>query len=392
MRRVILLLAALAAFIGLSAPVAASASTTSAAHPVAVSQHQSSAHQQAKKDCCYYVYNDATGTDLVQGDGIVKDGGTMYQLQNLYYEGQVSNTSSNCWPFTCGNGANNYFLNKSVYVIYQDGTNYCWQVQGSSDLGNLISNQQCGRSHPYSLFVQTGPHDGDCCGGYESWASVGETDGANGSGRYVYDYGVGNEAIVNSWSSNSADFETHQSFHHSKSSPGIAQTHTTALVRQQAKHDPVNSLLWNTYYKAYQGGDGHGNFIDQGTFDRLDMIGDGTVSSTDCAPFSCGGGLNNTYNGDGVYVAYYHGSNTCVSMSGSWTVSASGVNCSGNHYYSLWVKTQNPVDGQTGHSSWVNVGSSNYYGHGEYLSANGLGVTDEVDPYGYNTESFIWTN
>jgi hypothetical protein len=158
----------------------------------------------------------------------------------------------------------------------------------------------------------------------------------------------------------------------------------------QAKPDsPTNSLLWNTNTEHYQGGDGNGNFIDEGTFIHLDMGQIGNVSSAACSPFPCGGGLNNTYNGDPFYVMYYHGSSTCVNMQSSFTVSS--TSCGGGHPYSYWVKTAHAVDGFSGHSSWVNVGYSGQQGQGEYLYANN-GANDEAAPYGYSVESFIWTN
>jgi hypothetical protein len=168
--------------------------------------------------------------------------------------------------------------------------------------------------------------------------------------------------------------------------------HAPASV--SAKHNPLNSLLYNTHYDAYQGGDGNGNFVDDGTYDRLDLINNGSVvSASSQYPFTPGSGMNATYDGDPIYVMYYTGSSNCVSMSGSWTVTGYGTGaCGGSHWYSAWVKTQNAVDGQTGHSSWVNVGASNAAGHGMYLYADGLGVTDQVAPYGYSVESFIWTN
>ena len=166
--------------------------------------------------------------------------------------------------------------------------------------------------------------------------------------------------------------------------------HPSTVSTDQARRNPVNSLLQSTYTGNFSGGNGGGYFVDTGSFDRLDMADVGTVSSASCYPFTCGNGLNNTYDGDTRYVFYYHGSSTCVNMSGNYTVSS--TTCGGTHPYSEWVKTQHAVDGISGDSSWVNVGSSNAYSQGAYLLDNTRGGTDGVAGYGYSGESFVWSN
>lgn len=128
------------------------------------------------------------------------------QPQTLNYVGKVSNSS--CWPFTCGNGANNYFDGHNVYVAYHTGTSYCWTLSGALA---YYTNTSCGTSHPYSLWVQTDAHNGQPWP-WRTWVNVGATDGAGGKGQYLSDDFPGAQLEVADWTSGENNAQTFQIF------------------------------------------------------------------------------------------------------------------------------------------------------------------------------------
>jgi hypothetical protein len=133
------------------------------------------------------LYNDHTGDK--QGFSQVgstirfQDNQTGTELELVNF-GPVVDTGGQCWPFTCGNGLNAYFVGEAVYVIDEAGnqlpcatatnTGSSWQAYGT--------DTACGGGHLYSYFVGHSAWDGKS--GSLSFANVGATQ-AEDVGEYL---------------------------------------------------------------------------------------------------------------------------------------------------------------------------------------------------------------
>lgn len=135
-----------------------------------------------------YVYSVSSGHTVgqstFQGQNttwFVDEGGVLNPAA-LKFVGTVDGTNGNCWPFTCGNGANATFQGKNVYVNFRAGTSLCWQLE-SVNQGYFSTS--CGASHPYSMWVQAKAPD-QLGSAYEGWVNVGATNAAGGTNKYLY--------------------------------------------------------------------------------------------------------------------------------------------------------------------------------------------------------------
>ncbi len=179
-RRLVLLVASLLALLGGSA-TAALASPTAGHAPVAAASVSND-----------HITNYMTGHDEGgNGSGKIVDNGT-YNSFTAINVGTVSNVS--CWPFTCGNGANNTYNGDNVWEWTETGSpNTCIQVSGSF----LVTSSACGSGHDGSYFVSTKAPNG--ASGYHGLVSVYLTDSVGGTGQYEYDAGSGSQIASENW-------------------------------------------------------------------------------------------------------------------------------------------------------------------------------------------------
>lgn len=155
------------------------------------------------------LYNDHTGNK--QGFSQVgstirfQDNQTGTELELVNF-GPVVDSGGQCWPFTCGNGMNAYFVGEAVYVIDEAGnqlpcatatnTGSSYQVYGT--------DTACGGGHLYSYWVGHGAWDGKA--GSLSFANVGATN-TTLTGEYM------NSASPGSYDNLSINCNTSCSYH-----------------------------------------------------------------------------------------------------------------------------------------------------------------------------------
>ncbi len=173
---------------------------------------------------------------------------------------------------------------------------------------------------------------------------------------------------------------------------GPASAGTHGPWRHNAVAHPLdftNQHITNYASGGWQGGDGHGNLVDGGTYNQFNGIEVGTVTNNGTAswPFDVGSGDNATYAGRPVWEFVETGStSTCIQVAFVGVVLSQ--TCGYQHPGSYWVSTANAPNGKSGWHGLVSVYETNYgyetqSTQAQYMYIPGDGYQDDWTNYVY---------